>query len=145
MKMMPFLLAMLVFSSHAVAETYKWVDEDGTVHYTQTPPPPDIQAETIKPPPDVNIEKAREDLQRQQELVDKIREQRLEQEKNEQLAQKERQQREENCKMARERLNSYTQPRVRYTDDQGNRQYFTEEERQEQIQKSKDMIEEFCN
>ncbi|HKK16999.1 MAG TPA: DUF4124 domain-containing protein, partial [Gammaproteobacteria bacterium] len=58
MKISPILLALLV-SSNALAAMYKWVDENGEVHYTQTPPPGDIQAETIKPPPDVNTEKAR--------------------------------------------------------------------------------------
>lgn len=140
------LLMMLVFSGNAAAAMYKWVDEDGNVHYTQTPPPADVrQAETIKPPPDVNTDKARKDLEQEQELVDKIREQRLETKEEERLAQKEREQKEANCKMARDRLASYTQPRVRYTGEDGNRYYFTEEERQEQIQKSKDMIDEFCN
>lgn len=146
MKMSPFLLALLVFTANVpAADMYKWVDEEGVVHYSQTPPPPDIQAETIKPPPEVNTEKAREELQKQQELVEKIREQRLEDKKEEKLAQKELEQKRANCEMARKRLASYEQPRVRYTGEDGKRYYFTEEERQEQIQKSKDMIKEFCN
>lgn len=145
MKMTPFLLALLVFAANAPAAMYKWVDKDGNIHYTQTPPPPDIQAETIKPPPDVDTEKARQELQQQQEMVEKIREQRLAEKEEEKLAQQKLEQKRANCEMAKRRLDSYTQPRVRYTDEQGNRQYFTEEERQEQIQKSKDMIEEFCN
>ena len=33
------LVAMLVIPGTASAEVYKWVDEDGTVHFTDKPPP----------------------------------------------------------------------------------------------------------
>jgi len=32
------LLAIVAFSQYSVAEIYKWVDEDGNVHFTDTPP-----------------------------------------------------------------------------------------------------------
>lgn len=32
-----------VFSIGAAAHAYRWVDKDGAVHYTQTPPPPDAK------------------------------------------------------------------------------------------------------
>lgn len=144
MKISPILLALLV-SSNALAAMYKWVDENGEVHYTQTPPPGDIQAETIKPPPDVNTEKAREELQQRQELVEKIREQRQEENQKEKLAQQELEKKRANCDMAKKRLDSYDQPRVRFVQPDGSRRYATEEERQAQIQKSKEMIKEFCN
>jgi glutaredoxin len=32
-----------VVCSNATAQTYRWVDKDGAVHYTQTPPPPDAK------------------------------------------------------------------------------------------------------
>ena len=51
---------------------------------------------------------------------------------------------EKNCQMARERLASYTRPRVRFVQEDGTRVTATEEERQEQIKKSEDMIKEFC-
>lgn len=44
-----FLLAAL-FAASAAAQAYRWVDKDGKVHYSQTPPPPaearDVQKRT---------------------------------------------------------------------------------------------------
>lgn len=36
--LIPFLICLFV-ASHAHAQFYKWVDDDGNVHYTTTPPP----------------------------------------------------------------------------------------------------------
>lgn len=40
--MKPWMLLMMLMSSAALvqAETYKWVDADGTIHYSDQPPPP---------------------------------------------------------------------------------------------------------
>ena len=32
--------AALLFATAVAAQAYRWVDKDGKVHYTQTPPPP---------------------------------------------------------------------------------------------------------
>lgn len=34
-----FVMAVLLLSAPSMAKIYKWVDESGTTHYTQTPPP----------------------------------------------------------------------------------------------------------
>jgi len=34
---------LLAFGADASGQAYKWVDRDGRVHYTQTPPPPDAK------------------------------------------------------------------------------------------------------
>jgi glutaredoxin len=36
----PFLLVLLIAASGVSAQTYRWVDQGGKVHYTDTPPPP---------------------------------------------------------------------------------------------------------
>jgi glutaredoxin len=38
---------MLLFATAVAAQTYRWVDKDGKVHYTQTPPPP-AQATSVE-------------------------------------------------------------------------------------------------
>ena len=45
------LAAIMTNTSVLHAVTYKWVDEDGNTHYTQSPPPGDTKAETIAPAP----------------------------------------------------------------------------------------------
>ncbi|MDX1556888.1 MAG: DUF4124 domain-containing protein [Xanthomonadales bacterium] len=44
--MLPLLVFGLIGSTLALAEVYRWVDEDGVVHYSEVPPPPGQQAET---------------------------------------------------------------------------------------------------
>ena len=46
------IIAMLVVpASRAAAEIYKWVDKDGSVHFTDSPPPAAAKAEVINPEP----------------------------------------------------------------------------------------------
>jgi len=56
------IFAMCLLFSSAHATLYKWVDADGNTHYTQQPPPGDIDSETIKPPPRIDTEGALKDL-----------------------------------------------------------------------------------
>ena len=144
MKLPPFLL-MLLLAGNVSAAMYKWVDEDGNTHYTQSPPPGDIQAETIAPPPRVNTKQAVEQLNEQEEKASELRKQRLDaaeeqRKKDEELARKQA-----NCELARQRLESYTEPRVKFVQADGTRVRATEEERLEQIKTSQDMIDEFCD
>ena len=48
--MKPWMLLIMLISSAAAApaETYKWVDPDGTVHYSDHPPPPGVTKSEVK-------------------------------------------------------------------------------------------------
>lgn len=48
--MKPWMLLVMLISSAAAAqtETYKWVDADGTVHYSDHPPPPGARKSEVK-------------------------------------------------------------------------------------------------
>jgi len=41
-------VALALASAAAIAQTYRWVDKDGRVHYTDTPPPPSAAREVEK-------------------------------------------------------------------------------------------------
>ncbi|PLX80589.1 MAG: hypothetical protein C0615_00700 [Desulfuromonas sp.] len=45
------LFSCLVFPFSVSAEIYKWVDKEGTVHFTDSPPPSSAQAEVVNPEP----------------------------------------------------------------------------------------------
>jgi len=46
------VISMLVLpASRAAAEIYKWVDKDGSVHFTDSPPPASAKAEVVTPEP----------------------------------------------------------------------------------------------
>ena len=139
------LILISLVSAHAFAAMYKWVDEDGNVQYTQTPPPAGIQAETIKPPPQVDTGAALKELEAQQEKANELRETRLESAEKEAQANQDMELRRKNCEMARARLASYEQPMVKFVQEDGSRVRATEEERQAEIAKSQDMIKEWCN
>ena len=46
-----FLLLLLVFClpATALAQTYRWVDESGQVHYSQSPPPKGVAGTYVRP------------------------------------------------------------------------------------------------
>ena len=139
------LIFIITVASGSSAAMYKWVDADGNVQYTQSPPPGDIEAETIKPPPSVDSDKAVQELQEQQQQADEYlqhREQEKQEsgEKEQNLAQKEKL-----CGQAQARLASYERPRVNYVEPDGTRRRATEEERQAEINKSQELVEKYCN
>lgn len=138
------MLCIFLLAGNAYAATYKWVDENGKVQYTQTLPPAGIEAETIKPPPAVESDAAIKQMQEQDDLAAKLRKQR-----QEEGVQKERQEealalQKKNCEMAKASRASYDHPLVKYVQADGSKVMPTEEQRQADIKKSDDMIKEFC-
>jgi len=57
-------LGVALASPGLLAEMYKWVDDEGQVQYSQSPPP-GRPAQTIKPPPKVDSKAARDNLKQQ--------------------------------------------------------------------------------
>ena len=65
-KLIVCLLPLILVADLAVAEIYKWVDDSGNVHYSDSPPPGDSADEVqLAPEPDPQaLQQAREDLDR---------------------------------------------------------------------------------
>jgi uncharacterized protein DUF4124 len=69
-------LLLLLISALAVADTYKWVDDSGEVHYGDSPPP-EVNTQTViipKGPSQKDIERQQQQIK---ELVEKHEEERL--------------------------------------------------------------------
>jgi type IV secretory pathway VirB10-like protein len=139
-------LFILLFSFSVSAEIYKWVDENGQTHFSQTPPDSGIAEKVdVPPPPPIDPEQA-------QTEVDTLIEQQQEAEKAEQLAQQEREKaaeeqaiREENCRIARSNLTTYqNNPGRRVVDADGNVTRMVEEERQQKMQEFQEQIDLYC-
>jgi hypothetical protein len=129
----------------ALAEVYKWTDDQGQVHYTQSPPAGGGTADVIKPPPKVDTEGALKKLEDQKKQAETQRESQLkaaeEKKKTEQAAAG----REKQCEEARSRLAGLTNaPRIYKFDPQGNRQWMDDAERQSAIAETQKNITEFC-
>ena len=142
-----FLLMLLLLTASTVfAETYRWVNEDGVVTYSETPPP-DAQSEVVKtyskPSSDAGTSKQR--LQKlRQDLADREEDRNL-RKSGQQEKEKESKIKKENCKIAKNNLQTLIAL--------GNRLYkvgddylrLTEAQKQEKINQAKQQIKEYCN
>jgi isopropylmalate/homocitrate/citramalate synthase len=141
-----FLIAfLLIFSTLVSAETYRWVNEEGVVTYSQSPPP-DVKAETVEiksnPPSSAGSSKKRlEELR--QGLADRKEDRELKK------AQKKEQQEiaaenKKNCATARKNLEQLTALANRLYKTGDNYVRLTEEERQQKMKEAREQIKEYC-
>jgi len=139
------LLLSLIMMASANADTYKWLDENGNVVYSQQPPPegpyeiikttksPPASSRSAPPPPSSFTTDVKQEA-KERELDSKVQ----------QEAAKSQQMRAENCKAAKHNLETYTVYR-RIKNDQGEIIRLDDNERAKRIQEAKDAIKEFCD
>lgn len=131
-----FLTIMILFATSASAGMYKWVDEDGNVHYSQKRPL-DKQYKKLKAPPPAP-EDAKSPYQSSAPKEDKP-------DKTVQaLTDKNLKIREENCEKAKKNLTNFQLHR-RIRDKDGNVTVIDDKEREKQIQNAEKAIKDFCN
>jgi hypothetical protein len=127
-------------------QVYRWVDKDGHVHYSQTPPAStdvNAQAVNITPPaPDPTT------LQNEQNLAKQLQEQNKQDQANQQKAQADAQQKaqqQQRCDALRQRLQLLEATgRVATVDAQGNKTYVSDDDKAKQIQDLEDKIGKDC-
>jgi hypothetical protein len=139
-------LVTLWLSAASHAGLYRWVDENGITQYSQTPPP-DGQADRLKPPPPPaeDPQAARRRLDQQLQQVDDRLEDRELAAQEKQRQDQERRARESNCQAARANLETLGGPtnRVMLMPD-GSYKRLTEEERQKLMDEARQQISENC-
>jgi hypothetical protein len=138
------LASVVIFSSAVQAELYKWVDENGNINYTQSPPPPGVDGTTIKPPPNLNSDSAQSRLEQRLDTLDKRADQRQKQAEEQQQAKSEMEEQTRICNQARARLASYQYPRVSVQGADGTSIQLGEEERQREVDKSQSQVNDLC-
>jgi uncharacterized protein DUF4124 len=138
------LFNSFIFCNIANAEMYKWVDEDGNVHYSQSAPIDSVTVETIKPPPGVDTKSAIKALDKQKMTADKLREGRITKKENRQKAEEEALEKQKKCEQAKKRLASYERPRVSIINEDGSESVIPEEERQAKIKESQIYVDKAC-
>ena len=144
-KLTVLLLGCVCLSSqHAIAEMYKWVDAEGNTNYTQSPPPGDIEKEVIKPPPKINSELSEKQLENRKKELNESRDSRLESKQQKKEQQQDLEKQRADCGKAKARLASYERPRVNVKDKDGNPARVPEEQRQKEIEKSKELVAKLC-
>lgn len=151
------LLALLfsLFAGLALAGTmYKWVDDQGTTHYTDTPPP-DRKAQEIQTEPSApatgpgGAQPAPDNWQEEERQFQRRRAIRKEQQwQEEQAAARAKQQavaRKQSCLLARQNLHALQQGRpVYHIDENGRRTYLDDPARAAAIEQARKDIERYC-
>lgn len=130
------LTTLMMITSIASAGLYKWVDNDGNVHYSQKPPQ-DKQYIRLKAPAPAPEEAKPlyKNTNVQNNTTNKTT--KTETAKNEEI-------RASNCKKAKQNLSSYQRSR-RVRDIDGNVITIDDNERAKQIREAKQAISDFCD
>ena len=141
------ILSVALASAATASEIYKWTDEDGNVHYTDTPV--DGSSERL------NIVSRSTDNDRVQTQTQA----RLDRQSaaaeaaanapagpTQEELRAEKKERAEKCSMYRARLTKFTQSRRIYREDEyGEREYLDEAETQKTRDKAEEMVREYCD
>jgi hypothetical protein len=155
------LAVMLAFAAAASAQMYRWVDKDGRVHYTSTPPPPGVKSRTMRapsaPPPAAAPDDAAKDAGAKDapkgpltpaEQEQEFRKRQLEAQKareKEALAVKDAEAKQENCARARETLRTFESgQRVSRTNAQGERYYLDDDARASETEAARQAVRDWC-
>ncbi|MCU7930436.1 MAG: DUF4124 domain-containing protein [Candidatus Thiodiazotropha sp. (ex Codakia rugifera)] len=145
MKQRLFFVLIALISTTASAETYRWVNEDGVVTFSQSPPP-DAKAETVKirntsPSSTSDSEDRLKELR--QRLADSEEDRGLKKAKQKELADDKARNR-QNCNAARKNLEQLTALANRLYKVGDEYLRLTEEDRQKRMQQARDQIKEHC-
>jgi membrane-bound lytic murein transglycosylase len=139
---------LLAVSPTLASEIYKWTDEDGTVHYGDTPSgnPTEERLDVAYKRSDSNAIRGRIDARHEREANSrKAAEERdkAKQEAAEEAAAAE--QKQQKCEQARDRLQSYLSARRLYREDaNGERVYLDDAGIDEARQRAEEAIAEYC-
>ena len=138
------IIGVLVCGSAVAAKFYRWTDDNGVTHYTQTPPPEGVQSKEVRtmgPSSDQDAELER--LQQQRQQADAARQRQAKQQAE---AEKETkapdQATQERCEQHRKNLDELrNRPVVRTTDpDTGEVITLDDEGRQKMIQETEEAL-----
>lgn len=139
-------LLMCLALPASATEVYKWTDEQGGVHYTQSPPPADVRHNENL---DLNIHhddaRGQRELEQLQQKAEQQREDRLLEEEEERKQAQTKAEQERACKQAKEISSRLERiPRATTTDEQGNVRRLTEEELDARRVKARADVEKYC-
>ena len=147
------LIALLLLTGAVLADPdiYRWVDEDGKVHYSDCPPP-DCEVEIVEvapPPSESQIQRAEQELQALLERDQRSMELRELQRREKELLREEDQRQDvedlRECISARQNLHVLEQPVAVYRiDEKGDHVWLDDEDRPAEIERLKAIIQEKC-
>ena len=152
MKRLIIALALITLSASAFGKIYKWVDENGKVHYSDSPPPGDTAKQVELPP-----QPSEESLQRgREEIARRIQNQRDDSAARRQAKEEQREARDEQERKAAERTVrcAYAQDQLRVLQTQapvyrenedGERVFADDEFRAAEQERFRQEVAEYCD
>jgi hypothetical protein len=137
--------ALLISASLSVhAAFYKWMDENGVMQYSQSPPPSGDYQEIHSPPPPSrpgSEQPSADTSPAQQDTAAPV----PSSPQDDPQQAKQQAARELNCQLAKSRLSELeNHPRIRYTSEDGSVRVMGEEEKQAKIIETRKMAEDMC-
>jgi len=143
-------LSILVLSSVALsvsAEIYKWVDDEGNIHYGEKPPSTNTKEEvkTIKIRDNVDTQRAAETLKKKSKSLNDLNDERKQEKTDALNDKKELAKNKMRCEQAKKQLANYQHPKVNNKESDGNYRAIGEEERQAGLKKSEELVKKSCN
>lgn len=141
------------FAAGASAQLYRWVDKDGRVRYTDTPPPVGVQSRTLRAPaaapaPEAAAKDASKGPLTPAEQEQAFRKRQLEAQKaaeKSELARKDAEAKQQNCTRAREYLRTLeSDQRVTRTNAQGEREFIDDATRARETQTARQAVQDWC-
>jgi len=143
------LLVMLGLSFAASAEMYRWVDAQGKVHYSDSPPPAGAKSSKAisTPPPAAPASPGAAPKTWQEKEMDFRQRQSTQAEAQAKKAKEEAEakQKKENCEAARKNLQTLESgQRVATTNEQGEREYMDDAARQKAINDARKAVDSWC-
>lgn len=152
-RIVPLVVAVAALAALAVGPIYKWVDEQGNVHYSDQPPPEERESEelVLLPAPDedeVLAAQARLDrlLAEQQAGREDRATEREQRRLQQELEEAQRVQRLRRCVMARQNLHILEIRRPVYSiDEQGEYVFLDDQQRMAVMQRMREEIDAYCD
>ena len=147
MKTILALLLLISMTAATAQEVYRWVDKNGQVHYSQTPPAStSVHANNIvinAPPPDPTAQQDAQNLVQQMQQAKANQAQSAQQQAQ---AEAEKRAREQHCNQLQARLQILEQVGpVATVDAKGNRTYWTDAQHTQAEQQLQNQINTQCN
>ena len=143
----PILLGWLLLTSSGIAlgaEVYKWVDEQGKVHYGDHRSSQEAESLKLRSSPASDPANEEQRLE-QQKLLESYAEKRKEKQLKAAEIKKERENRRQNCDKAKVKMYAYEHARYLYdVDKEGNRRILSDEEHAKASQTAKGAVDHWC-
>jgi len=141
------LLAWTASTGGTADKIYKWVDQDGSIQYSRTPPPNAEQVIEVRkaPPPANGAANERSRLEEQVDSMNKRSEERQNAAAKAEHEAKNAEIRSKNCATAHKNLAELQKGGIkRYRTADGEIKHMTEEDRQQRITEANNQIAKFC-